>query len=73
MSLSLNLPRIIAFPIVLVSAVASVVLFSVFFAVLLIPISVIGFKIWKTKHVAQKNKHKDVIDAQYTVLKNDDK
>ena len=73
MSLSLNLPRIIAFTLVLVSAVASVVLFSVFFAVLLIPISVIGFKIWKTKHVAQKNKHKDVIDAQYTVLKNDDK
>jgi len=73
MRTSINLPRFIAIPILLIIVVLSVLVFSVFFALLLIPLSVIAFKLWRTVKLAKKRQLGDVIDAQYTVLEKTDK
>jgi len=55
-----------------VIVVASVVLFSVVFAILLIPMAIIGFKFWRMIRLAQKQQNVDVIEAQYTVIEKRD-
>ena len=72
MSFSSNLPRFIAIPLLLVIVVASVVMFSVAFAILLIPMSIMAFKFWRMIRLAQKQQNVDVIDAQYTVIEKRD-
>jgi hypothetical protein len=73
MRFSSNLPKFIAIPFLLVIVVSSVVLFSVAFVILLIPMAIIGFKFWRMIRLAQKQQNVDVIDAQYTVIdKRDD-
>jgi hypothetical protein len=69
---SSNLSRFIAIPFLLVIVVTSVVLFSVAFAILLIPMAIMGFKFWKMIRLAQKRQNVDVIDAQYTVIEKRD-
>ena len=68
MSFSSNLPKFIAIPLILVIVVASVVMFSVAFVILLIPMAIMGFKFWRMIRLAQKQQNGDVIDAQYTVI-----
>ena len=72
MRFSSNLPKFIAIPFLLVIVVASVVLFSVAFAILLIPMAIIGFKFWRMIRLAQKQQNVDVIEAQYTVIEKRD-
>jgi hypothetical protein len=72
MHISSNLPRFIAIPLILVIVVVSVVMFSVAFAILLIPMAIMGFKFWRMIRLAQKQKNGDVIDAQYTVIEKRD-
>ena len=72
MSFSSNLFRFIAIPFLLVIVVASVVLFSVAFAILLIPMAIMGFKFWRMIRLAQKQQNVDVIEAQYTVIEKRD-
>ena len=72
MSFSSNLFRFIAIPFLLVIVVTSVVLFSVAFAILLIPMAIMGFKFWKMIRLAQKQQNVDVIEAQYTVIEKRD-
>jgi hypothetical protein len=55
-----------------VIVVTSVILFSVAFAILLIPMAIIGFKFWKMIRLAQKQQNVDVIEAQYTVIEKRD-
>jgi hypothetical protein len=69
---SSNLPKFIAIPLLLVIVVTSVVLFSVAFAILLIPMAIIGFKFWRMIRLAQKQQNGDVIEAQYTVIEKRD-
>ena len=69
---SSNLPKFIAIPLILVIVVASVVLFSVAFAILLIPMAIMGFKFWRMIRLAQKQQNVDVIEAQYTVIEKRD-
>ena len=52
--------------------VTSVVLFSVAFAILLIPMAIMGFKFWRMIRLAQKRQNGDVIEAQYTVIEKRD-
>ena len=68
MRFSSNLPKFIAIPILLVIVVTSVVLFSVAFAILLIPMAIMGFKFWRMIRLVQKQQNVDVIEAQYTVI-----
>ena len=72
MSFSSNLPSIIAIPLILVIVVTSVVMFSVAFAILLIPMAIMGFKFWRMIRLAQKQQNVDVIEAQYTVIEKRD-
>ena len=72
MHISSNLPRFIAIPLILVIVVASVVMFSVAFAILLIPMAIMGFRFWKMLRLAQKQQNGDVIEAQYTVIEKRD-
>ena len=69
---SSNLSRFIAIPFLLVIVVASVVLFSVAFAILFIPMAIIGFKFWRMIRLAQKQQNVDVIETQYTVIEKRD-
>jgi hypothetical protein len=72
MRFSSNIPRFIGIPFLLVIVVTSVVMFSVAFAILLIPMAIMGFKFWKMIRLAQKQQNVNVIDAQYTVIENRD-
>ena len=72
MRFSSNLPKFIAIPLILVIVIASVVLFSVAFAILLIPMAIMGFKFWRMIRLAQKQQNVDVIEAQYTVIEKRD-
>ena len=72
MRFSSNLPKFIAIPILLMIVVTSVVLFSVAFAILLIPMAIVGFKFWRMIRLAQKQQNVDVIEAQYTVIEKRD-
>ena len=72
MRFSSNLPKFIAIPILLMIVVTSVVLFSVAFAILLIPMTIVGFKFWRMIRLAQKQQNVDVIEAQYTVIEKRD-
>ena len=72
MSFSSNLPKFIAIPFLLVIVVTSVILFSVAFAILLIPMAIMGFKFWRMIRLAQKQQNVDVIEAQYTVIEKRD-
>ena len=72
MSFSSNFPKFIAIPLILVIVVSSVVLFSVAFVILLIPMAIIGFKFWRMIRLAQKQQNVDVIEAQYTVIEKRD-
>jgi hypothetical protein len=69
---SSNLPKFIAIPLILVIVVASVVMFSVAFAILLIPMAIMGFKFRKMIRLAEKQQNGDVIEAQYTVIEKRD-
>jgi high-affinity K+ transport system ATPase subunit B len=55
-----------------VIVVASVVMFSVAFAILLIPMAIMGFKFRKMIRLAEKQQNVNVIDAQYTVIEKRD-
>ena len=72
MSFSSNLPKFIAIPFLLVIVVTYVILFSVAFAILLIPMAIIGFKFWRMIRLAQKQQNVDVIETQYTVIEKRD-
>ncbi len=72
MRFSSNLPKFIAIPILLMIVVTSVVLFSVAFAILLIPMTIVGFKFWRMIRLAQKQQNVDVIETQYTVIEKRD-
>ena len=72
MRFSSNIPRFIAIPFLLVIVVTSVVMFSVAFAILLIPMAIMGFKFWKMIRLAEKQQNVNVIEAQYTVIENRD-
>ena len=72
MRFSSNLPQFIAIPFLLVIVVTSVILFSVAFAILLIPMAIMGFKFWRMIRLAQKQQNGDVIEAQYTVIEKRD-
>jgi hypothetical protein len=69
MRISSNLPRIIAIPLLLVIIAGSIILFSVFFAILLIPMAIMGYKFWRAIKLARKSDAGNIIEAEYTVIK----
>ena len=69
--------KILAIPAMIAAAVVGALVLSVFFAVLLIPLSIMGFKAWRLiKNAQQKSVRQsepDSITAEYTVVSDDDK
>jgi hypothetical protein len=73
MQASFTLPRLIAIPLLLVIIGVSAILFSILFAVLLIPVAIVGFRFWRALRRAEKENNANIIEAEYVVLeKNDD-
>jgi len=68
MRISSNLPRIVAIPLLLVIIAGSIILFSLFFAILLIPMAIIGYKFWRAIKLARKSDTGNIIEAEYTVI-----
>jgi uncharacterized membrane protein len=72
MHFTTNLPKFIVIPVALILVVIFVMVFSVFFVILLIPLAIAAFRFWRSVKVAQKASYGDVIEAQYTVIENSD-
>ena len=68
MQFTSNIPRIIALPLLLVIVFACVILSSVFFAILLIPMAIAGFRFWRSIKLAPRTNNENVIDVEYTVI-----
>ena len=68
MRITSNLPSFIAIPLLLIIVIVSVLVFSLSFAILLIPLAIMGFRFWRVVRLAQKQQNKDVINGRYTVI-----
>ncbi|PKM37576.1 MAG: hypothetical protein CVV06_05195 [Gammaproteobacteria bacterium HGW-Gammaproteobacteria-10] len=72
-----SISNILAIPAMIVGAIVGTLVFSVFFAVLLIPLEILGFKAWRMMKSAQKQTmhgtEGDSITAEYTVLSDNEK
>ena len=68
MRISTNLPSFIAIPLLLFIITISLILFSVFFAILMIPVAIMGYKFWRAIKSAQKADANNIIEAEYTVI-----
>ncbi len=64
--------KFLAIPAMIAGAVAGTLVFSVFFAVLLIPLGIIGFRTWRLIRTAQQQSvsqtEGESIAAEYTVI-----
>lgn len=67
-----SLSKILAIPAMIAGAVLGTLVFSVLFAVLLIPLGIVGYKAWRSvKTVHQPNvgqTNSESISAEYTVI-----
>jgi NhaP-type Na+/H+ and K+/H+ antiporter len=67
-----SLSKILAIPAMIAGAVVGTLVFSVFFAVLLIPAGIVGYKVWRLMRTAQQQNLRqgegDSISAEYTVI-----
>ncbi|OAI20629.1 hypothetical protein A1507_22760 [Methylomonas koyamae] len=67
-----SLSKILAIPAMIAGTIVGTLVFSVFFAVLLIPLGIVGYKAWRLmKTVQQQNLRQgegDSISAEYTVI-----
>ncbi len=60
--------KILAVPAVIAGLIAGTIVFSVFFALLLVPIGILGFKVWRMSKTVESRRKSEVIDADYTVV-----
>lgn len=75
-NLGSSLSKVLAIPAMIAGAVVGTLVFSVFFAVLLIPLGIVGFKAWRLMKSAQQQNRQtegDSITAEYTVISDTDK
>ena len=72
-----RIANILAIPAMIVGAVLGTLVFSLFFAVLLIPLAIFGFRAWRLmKSVQQQTTRQaegESITAEYTVVSDKDK
>lgn len=72
-----SLSKILAIPAMIAGAIVGTLVFSVFFAVLLIPLGIIGYKAWRLMKTAQQQNVRQTdsesITAEYTVISETDK
>lgn len=63
--LSQRLTELLAIPAMVAGAIVGTLVFSALFAILLIPLSILGFKVWRT---SQRQQAEQTLDAEYTVV-----
>jgi len=67
-----TISKFLAIPAMIAGAIVGALVFSVFFAVLLIPLGIIGFRAWRiVRTVQQQSVHQtqgESITAEYTVI-----
>lgn len=64
-----RLTKLITVPAMIIGSLVSVVVFSAFFALLLIPVGIFAYKFWRqTKKMSETAHNSDIIDAEYTVV-----
>lgn len=72
-----KISNLLAIPTIIAGALAGVLLFSVFFVVLLIPLSIFGYRAWRlmktTQQQAVHQTEGESISAEYTVISEKDK
>lgn len=72
-----RISNILTVPAVIAGAVLGTVVFSVFFAVLLIPLGIVGFRAWRLMKTAQQQgvprPEDESLTAEYTVISDKDK
>ena len=72
-----SLSKALTIPAMIAGAVVGTLVFSVFFAVLLIPLGIVGFNAWRLMKRAQqpsvRQSESDSITAEYTVVSDHDK
>lgn len=72
-----SLSKILAIPVMIAGAIVGTLVFSVFFAVLLIPLGIVGYKAWRLIKTAQQQNVRQTdsegITAEYTVISETDK
>lgn len=71
-SVSQRISKIVAVPAMIAGAILGTVVFSVFFAVLLIPMGIIGYRAWRLMKNAKQQSSDQSIDADYTVIDDTD-
>ncbi len=67
-SLSQRLTGLLAIPAMVAGAIVGTLVFSALFAILLIPLSILGFKFWRAWRIAQRQQAEQALDAEYTVI-----
>jgi uncharacterized protein (DUF2062 family) len=72
-----GMSKVLAIPAMVFGAVIATLVFSVFFAVLLIPLGIIGFKAWRMMNRLQRQSLRETeaesLSAEYTVVSDQDK
>ncbi|ANE55036.1 MULTISPECIES: hypothetical protein [Methylomonas] len=66
--LSQRLTELLAIPAMVAGAIVGTLVFSALFAILLIPLSILGFKVWRAWRTAQRQQAEQTLDAEYTVV-----
>ncbi|MCK9608779.1 MAG: hypothetical protein M0R33_20260 [Methylomonas sp.] len=72
-----SVPNILTIPAAIAGAVLGILAFSVFFAVLLIPLGIVGFRAWRLMRTVQQQtgpqSDAGSLTAEYTVISDKDK
>lgn len=67
-----KISKLLAIPAMIAGAIVGTLVFSVFFALLLIPLGIIGFRVWRLIRTAQQQSvnqtQSESIAAEYTVI-----
>jgi uncharacterized membrane protein len=67
-SVSQRIFSVLTIPAMIAGAILGTLMFSIFFAVLLIPMGVIGFRAWRLMKIAKQKARDQSIDAEFTVI-----
>ncbi|MGD0958356.1 MAG: hypothetical protein ABSB19_00970 [Methylomonas sp.] len=66
-----RLSRWLSIPVTILAGIATMLFFSVFFVLLLIPAGIFAYKMWRQFQKTPSRPADDSIEAEYTVIKDD--
>ncbi|WP_347986885.1 hypothetical protein [Methylomonas sp. AM2-LC] len=66
-----SLSNLLTIPAMIIGGLVSIIFFSAFFVLLLIPAGILSYKAWRLFKNAQQTKVADSLEAEYTVIKDE--